>query len=558
VTWQRLESAAIDPGLAEGLAARVADPLWALARQWQVGEFQAEDSPGPTLAGADIGVAPLTAVQVGATEAGDLITGSNIDVPLEVLVERETVANQTNRAWLSAEAGYLLLRALGRAGVPQRVRRRLKQNYVVSVSASDTIDPAARLRLEILARGSLDGEAIYRAWSEGGGNATALAGLEQIRPRAAAAIAVVLEGWIATVDSRFQEPDEDQPAAWDDERLEYGLRLGAPHPSGSGDLVLKAAAHPGGSLDWYAFDVGDHGLGVEGQVQMRRPRVLPTPVSYPGMPAPRFWSFEDGSVHLGGIAAAPEDLARSIFAAFGTVYADDWFVIPSVLPTGSVAQVRALRVFDDFGGVHDIVSAAEFDGPDRVWRFFELSGDDKGATPLLVLPPAIDPTEAGPPLERVELIRDENANLVWAIEYRVEGVDGRPIDRNARIEVAEPPAPVQTGEPWRYVVTGSVPENWIPFVPVRLRNDGSIALRRGQIAVNDGDHRPAARGRILRPDVQRVFLHEEEVPEGGLTVTRRWQTARDVNGGLHLWVGRRKRLGRGRTGSQLRHDALER
>jgi hypothetical protein len=46
-TWLRLEptphSDVIDPGL----HAAIHDPLWMLARQWQLGEFQGEDVGSP-------------------------------------------------------------------------------------------------------------------------------------------------------------------------------------------------------------------------------------------------------------------------------------------------------------------------------------------------------------------------------------------------------------------------------------------------------------------------------------------------------------------------------
>ena len=45
MTWLRLEGSNRDPDLAEGLAAQISDPLWSLARQWQVGEFPARTRP---------------------------------------------------------------------------------------------------------------------------------------------------------------------------------------------------------------------------------------------------------------------------------------------------------------------------------------------------------------------------------------------------------------------------------------------------------------------------------------------------------------------------------
>ena len=48
-SWVRLEPRSHDATMREGIRARVYDPLWLLARQWQVGEFEGEDS---RLAGA--------------------------------------------------------------------------------------------------------------------------------------------------------------------------------------------------------------------------------------------------------------------------------------------------------------------------------------------------------------------------------------------------------------------------------------------------------------------------------------------------------------------------
>ena len=45
--WDRVEPNTGDPTLEEGLQARVADPMWMLARQWQFGEFRGEDAASP-------------------------------------------------------------------------------------------------------------------------------------------------------------------------------------------------------------------------------------------------------------------------------------------------------------------------------------------------------------------------------------------------------------------------------------------------------------------------------------------------------------------------------
>ncbi len=77
---------------------------------------------------------------------------------------------------------------------------------------------------------------------------------------------------------------------------------------------------------------------------------IPTPVRYAGMPASRWWAFEEGDVHFGDIAAAPGDLGRLLLADYVTVYGNDWYSIPLRLPLGTVSQVLDLKVYDTMGG----------------------------------------------------------------------------------------------------------------------------------------------------------------------------------------------------------------
>ena len=49
-SWSRLEPRSREGDMRTTLSARVFDPLWLLTRQWQVGEFQAEDAGTPVLA----------------------------------------------------------------------------------------------------------------------------------------------------------------------------------------------------------------------------------------------------------------------------------------------------------------------------------------------------------------------------------------------------------------------------------------------------------------------------------------------------------------------------
>jgi hypothetical protein len=52
-------------------------------------------------------------------------------------------------------------------------------------------------------------------------------------------------------------------------------------------------------------------------------------------------------------------------------------------------------------------------------------------------------------------------------------------------------------------------------------------------------------------------LYEEEVPREGVRVTRRYQYTRWCDGSTHVWIGRRKQIGRGEGSSGLRFDIVE-
>ena len=67
------------------LPARIADPLWMLARQWQSGEFQAEDAGTPLQVKVDYSTHRPTRLQLGESQPSEDLG----DIPLEKWVEQE-------------------------------------------------------------------------------------------------------------------------------------------------------------------------------------------------------------------------------------------------------------------------------------------------------------------------------------------------------------------------------------------------------------------------------------------------------------------------------------
>jgi hypothetical protein len=98
--WTRVEPYSRDPSLQHGLNAEVHDPLWLLARQWQLLEFWGEDAGSPIWADLQVTCAPISRYHLRPPDVppsqinvtGQALTGS---VPLEVLVEQGAGEGET-------------------------------------------------------------------------------------------------------------------------------------------------------------------------------------------------------------------------------------------------------------------------------------------------------------------------------------------------------------------------------------------------------------------------------------------------------------------------------
>jgi hypothetical protein len=126
-----------------------------------------------------------------------------------------------------------------------------------------------------------------------------------------------------------------------------------------------------------------------------------------------------------------------------------------------------------------------------------------------------------------------------------------------RRQPPEPTTPASSpSKALRYRLTTEVPDYWIPLMPARVGQE--LRLQRGAVLKTDGSREIVqAMGRILTPAPGRALhLYEEEVPREGVRVTRAYQYTRWCDGSSHLWLARRKQIGRGEGSSGLRFDAL--
>jgi hypothetical protein len=565
--WDRLEAMAHSIDLTGGVEARVADPGWMLARQWQVGEFRGDDAAQPAGARIRGRSAPLTSFRAPGEKTRPLPFPT--DRPLEELAEITPEPDVgLAQAYASARAGRRLIRLL-RDNTLAKAADALRSAFPLR-PPSDGVEIGAtgRAATALLAARAVDGTAIARAKTDKLSQALAALGDDD----AAQALEIIAD-WRKWYTSRGGFAEE---LTWDDERLEYTFTLGVRGPAG--EVVLRAPEHTGEHLDWYSFDLDTHPADSHGLKAAKLPTLTvtaaPTPVRYTGMPASRWWEFEDGAVNFGEIEAGPADLARLIVAEFATAFSVDWFVIPVTVTVGSLTELDHLEVVDTFGGSTAVPStaAADFDsvGAARAWRLFELTDDEITAghrAPWLFVPPSLAGDLEGPALEQVVFARDEAANLAWGIERLVESSLGRPLDRAEAWFASAAPAggaaaAAGTADDgvWQYRLEATAPPWWIPLVAERVdpAKSAEVRLRRARMEAWAllGEGQVGPKSDLLDFRRPRWFL-EEEVPTSGAVVERSWQLGRWHDGSLHVWLQRRKRPGRGERGSGVRWDLLE-
>ncbi|PSQ45300.1 hypothetical protein BRD17_01755 [Halobacteriales archaeon SW_7_68_16] len=469
--WTRLEPVSRNDDMREGLRAPVRDPMWFLARQWQVGEFQGEDAGSPARVDVDIAEDRLSRVDLrgGGRDTDPFEYGGD---PLEATVERERILTDDDPPLqLRAETGQQFLRTLAESGYGEYGADAFPEALRLG-RPGEALEAADRRYVELLAGRTLDGTAVAGAIRSAVRNADAVAVGEDdswvgiatadlptpegaSRTDAFDAAARQFYAWYVDL---YEEPDAETGSAWNPSRLAYEFAV-----STGGDAtetVLEADEYRGGRLDWYHFSAADADAtldaGTDGETEtdvvatdltdtpddpltvadltdvqfstLRRSRSLvPTATSFPGMPAGRWWQFEEGDVSFARMTGEGSGLPRLLLTEFAIQYGNDWFEIALDTPVGTMTRIADLRVTDSFGVTERAKPAIDDD-----WQLFVHDlpdtggdGDDVG----LFLPPVLANSSTSDPIEAVTIARDEMANLAFAIERSFESPTGRAVDR---------------------------------------------------------------------------------------------------------------------------------
>jgi hypothetical protein len=523
-----------------GLEARLHDPLWMLGRQWQMQEFAGQDAGSPVETEIAMDVFELTRYFGRGVPPDGMAAGTRLNnrtTPLESLVEREPRASLPWR--LAADAGTQFERYLGLHGMSRHA-----QAYRTHFALAGSPLPGRMIDGDRLAA------SLEPALRPDAG-APSLPPLPPIPLQDHARVIAAALEWLTWFESLCSRPASGD-SAWRDDRLEYEFCVAAATPER--EIVLTAQDYPGGRLDWYDFTIR-HGASLGGSPAEARARAItqatiPAPVMFPGMPASRWWEFENASVDLSTLEAGPEDPIRLLLVEFALIYGNDWFLVPVEIPVGTLSRVRSLVVTNSFGEKAVIEPFERAGGAGTNWRMFTVTEEGRPPSqvppggPLVFLPPVLGPSVNGSAQEEVAFLRDETANLVWAVEKLI---GGEPLQSSRPPELPD----VMEGRAYRYQLSTGVRDHWIPFVPVERERSG-IWLRRARVLDTHG--RPARPRGILLGGADPLLVHDEEVPREGVNVRRAFQWARWTDGSSHLWTTRQKQPVSREGASGLRFD----
>lgn len=573
IAFNRLEARPRTLDFTRCLRAEVRDPLWMLTRQWQFGEFQGEDA-----------ASCVTSRIAYRHEAIDRLTfpGQNAfefkaaRMPLETKVEREriplTVREKAGEVYsdvlLAVQWGKQFLRILKAAGLQGHYKSYVTQYQIrvlTETAGSGVQDPdAEQIRAAVGSRVA-DGVAIVRAVEKGDHDLW----LDGLGEGDEALLKTIAADFAAACSKKFKrlftQPDDAKDSAWLKNHLEYQFSVGGqPFPNETQTVLLAEQYHQG-HLDWYSFDsVSDRRsiLDRESELVPKTEAVesfLPANVRFKGQPQPRFWEMEETQTDFGKIETSTTGLLHMMLAEFGLIYSNDWFMLPHPMNINTVCEILGILVDDTFGR-HTFIRPAGrgLESTWQRWAMFHLTerGRAKPEANRFYLVPAVGKVLESEPLERVNFMRDEMANMVWGVENTIPSQTGRGMSGYETSQTDEEPRPLTTTDEKvkiKYVLGTTVPKNWIPFIAVHAA--GSVSEIRLQRARMVGGEPP--RGWILREPFSPYFVEEEEVPRTGVYVERSWQRARWIGGRTFIWVGRRKTAGRGEGWSQLVFDQIK-
>jgi len=579
VMWNRLEGRPRTHHFDRALKGEVRDALWMLTKQWQMGEFKADDAGSPVHAKVHITSSRLDTFKAAGQNPQDF----EHNIPLEAKAEQKQIPFTRDGKEISIDIrlqlGRYWLQLLKEKGLNYKHEYINKYAFKLPEKNGFSADIYAHKEVwqqyAALSGRCMDGYKLLQYLDEKEEN-QASDGISNTDPDKTA-LDQIGQRFSVWYSGMYYQPSEGNNDAWQPERLEYEFECSA--ESNVDKKTLAAKEYASGHLDWYAFDLKEDAGEASGpEKETFTDTFIPSHIEFDGMPEARWWKFEDSKTDLGDIKPSTTDLSKLMLMEFGLVFANDWFLIPYTLPVGSLVKIEGLTVQNNFGETIWVESTEKESTADLPWSMFKLRSALQNN--ILFLAPSAMKVQESNPLEEVRFVRDEMANMVWGIETVIQTRIGKP-DKGSEaalrirkfhedlIGKQNDQDEIPYAAEISYQAMTDVPENWIPFVPVhKNENQRSIQLQRASmLRIIEGD--PSDHPEKIKPETSMLregldetvlrpyFIYEEEVPRSGVTVLRSYQRTRWQNGEVFTWAGMRKKSGRGEGSSGLAFDKIK-
>ena len=562
------------------LAMKTADPLWMLGRQWQFGEFIGEDNGTPVNVKVHYKKAEVTncftTIKVNDKEVEVPVSGKSIkDVPLETMVEamlpkmdlkmqvrlgqqmerliRERSANDNEKLIDDLRNEYKL--------------KRLKfQNAAVQTEKEDEenlLDEKSERFYEIMKGKVIGGKELWDAI------------VKETDTLVPVRIKQRFEKWYRDT---FYTDIENSP--WKDNKLAHDFHL----KSGNGNIKLNAPDYQSGHLDWYSFDEIEMTKAEHGRLEMadnEGPEIyMPINVKFPSMPDKRLFAFEDSGADLGLMEVQADNMFKDMIQQFGLVSGSDWYTIPLDMNLGEMCWIDRIEVTDVFGVTTEISN--KYTGnlnqnPLLSWDMFKIRPFDVlenrvGTTQgqgnslyqpkehFLLMPPTVMKRLESEPLEELLFVRDEYANMVWALEQKATNGMGQATNGfDLHLEVyGEFVEEATEGDIPVYRLASRVPTNWIPFLPEqKINGKKDIKLVKATMPGRSTDVEEDIEALTQLLDGENIEIWEEAIPKAGVRIQLTRQRVRWSNGKTFVWTGRKVLSDRGEGNSGLQFDYLK-
>ncbi|MGW5220856.1 hypothetical protein ACWEQA_23610 [Nocardia sp. NPDC004085] len=354
---------------------------------------------------------------------------------------------------------------------------------------------------------------------------------------------------------------EHEHSTWHPADLTYSATfpVGTDGPAAS----LTIDRHNGGPTGWWATTSDRPIDSTPPEPDQARQRFRPGRLDWPGQPRGRYWQIEHPHHDPAGDGPDLTQPATLHLIDILSQHGDDIYIAPLPAHPGTVLRPGSrITMTDAAGGTWTLQSPTDWsllrvdqldppppdDDPDHTWH------------PATVILLGADAALTGPLRDDIALTIDEDDNLVWAAELRIDGTE--PEQTHPTPQITTPPEDNTQTPTWSWDLGGRIRSHRHPYLhESAITNDANGPKRDTfiQAQLSNPDPPPAlVKGPVSEPLKETPRLNPLAIPASGIRLTRQPILARTTTGQPVLWLRRTTRPLDTTVDIDLRWDVLDR